>query len=45
MDSFAPIPRPNPSIVLNTDASLVGWGASMAGRQGYFFQWRNLSST
>ena len=23
MDSFAPILRPNPSIVLNTDASLV----------------------
>ena len=31
MDSFAPIPRPNPSIVLNTDTSLVGWGASIAG--------------
>ena len=31
MNSFAPILRPNPSIVLNTDASLAGWGASMAG--------------
>ena len=31
MDSFAPILRPNPSIVLNTDASLAGLGASMAG--------------
>ena len=30
MDSFAPILRPNPSIVLNTDASLAGWGVSVA---------------
>ena len=31
MGSFAPILRPNPSIVLNTDAPLAEWGASMAG--------------
>ena len=31
MDSFAPILRPNLSVVLNTDASLAGWGASIAG--------------
>ena len=31
MDSFAPILRPDPYIVLNTDASLAGWGVSMAG--------------
>ena len=31
MDSFAPILRPNPSIVLKTDASLAGWCASTAG--------------
>ena len=30
MDSFTLILRPNPSIVLNTDVSLTGWGASMA---------------
>ena len=39
MDSFAPILRPNPSIVLNTDASLVEWGGSMAGSKtgGHFW--------
>ena len=39
MDSFAPILRPNPSIVLNTDASLAGCSASMAGSNtgGTFF--------
>ena len=38
MNSFAPILRPNPSIEWNTDASLVGWGASMAGsKTGTFF--------
>ena len=31
MDSFALILRPNPSIALNIDASLAGWGASMPG--------------
>ena len=30
MGSVAPILRPNPSIVLNIDVSLVGWGASVA---------------
>ena len=30
MGSFAPVLRPNPSIVLNTDVSLARWGASMA---------------
>ena len=32
MGSFDPVIRPNPTIVLNTDASfLAGWAASMAG--------------
>ena len=31
LDSFPIILRPNPSIALNTDASLAGWSASMAG--------------
>ena len=30
MGTFASVLRPNPSIVLNTDASLTGWGASIA---------------
>ena len=30
MGSVAPILRPYPSIVLNNDVSLAGWGASMA---------------
>ena len=33
MDSFAPILRPNPSIVLNTDASLAGWSTSVTGNK------------
>ena len=38
MGSFAPSFRPNPSIVLNTDASLVGWGESMGEcKTGGFF--------
>ena len=46
MDSFAPILRPNPSIVLNTDASLAGWVASMEGsKTGGIFHLRNLSGT
>ena len=31
MDSFSPVLKHNPSVVLNIDASLGGWGASMAG--------------
>ena len=31
MDSFIIILRANPSIALNIDASLAGWGASMSG--------------
>ena len=39
MDSFAPILRPYTSIVLHTNASLAGWGASMTGskHRGTFF--------
>ena len=38
MDSFSPIYRGNPTIVLTTDASKRGWGAVVEGdRTGGFF--------
>ena len=39
MDSFAPISRPTTSIVLNADASLAEWRASITGskHRGTFF--------
>ena len=41
MGSFTPILRPNPYLVLNIDASLEGWRASMAAsKKGTFFIWR-----
>ena len=41
MGFFTPILRPNPYIVLNIDASLAGWRASMAAsKKGAFLIWR-----
>ena len=41
MGFFTPILRPNPYIVLNIDASLAGWRASMAAiKKGTFLIWR-----
>lgn len=38
LNSFAPITRKNPSITINTDASLFGWGASTGDEKtGGFF--------